>query len=50
MTKAEAAKALKRFTDGFNEANRELDPARNQSFESGALLALDAAVVKASRG
>ncbi|MEU9119326.1 hypothetical protein AB0C96_05605 [Streptomyces sp. NPDC048506] len=48
MSKAEGAKALQRFTDGFNKANRDLDPKLNPSFEAGALLAIDQAGIKAA--
>lgn len=48
VSKAEGAKALKRFTDGFNKANRQLDPKLNSSFEAGALLAIDQAGIKAA--
>ncbi|MER7023394.1 MULTISPECIES: hypothetical protein [Streptomyces] len=49
MTKADAAKALKQFTNGFNKANRTLDPAVTPSYESDALLTIDRAGLKASR-
>ncbi|MFE0377978.1 hypothetical protein ACFW1M_20875 [Streptomyces inhibens] len=48
MTKAEGAKALTHFADGFNKANRQLDPKLNPSFEAGALLAIDQAGIKAA--
>ncbi|WP_433856056.1 hypothetical protein [Streptomyces kronopolitis] len=48
MSKADGAKALQRFTDGFNEANRQLNPQHNPSFEGGALLAIDQAGIKAA--
>ncbi|MER6050332.1 hypothetical protein ABT168_23290 [Streptomyces sp. NPDC001793] len=50
VSQTDAAKALKRFTDGFNEANRTLDPKVNASFEAGALLAIDQAQIKAAHG
>ncbi|MER7161880.1 hypothetical protein [Streptomyces lydicus] len=46
--KAEGAKALAHFTDGYNKANRQLDPALNPAIEAGALLAIDQAGVKAA--
>lgn len=49
VTKADAAKALKQFTNGFNKANRTLDPAVTPSYESDALLTIDRAGLKASR-
>ncbi|NJP99651.1 hypothetical protein HCK00_03605 [Streptomyces sp. PLAI1-29] len=49
VTKAEAAKALARFTDGYNEANRELDPALTTRVETGALLTMAQADLKARR-
>lgn len=33
VSKTEGAKALQQFTDGFNEANRQLNPQLNPSFE-----------------
>ncbi|MFF3743974.1 hypothetical protein [Streptomyces kronopolitis] len=48
MSKADGAKALKHFTEGFNEANRQLNPRLNPSFEGGALLAIDQAGIKAA--
>ncbi|MFE7315695.1 hypothetical protein ACFU7T_21825 [Streptomyces sp. NPDC057555] len=50
VSKADAAQALKNFTDGFNKANRTLDAKVNASFEDGALLAIDQAGIKAARG
>ncbi|MGD3105142.1 hypothetical protein [Streptomyces sp. YGL11-2] len=50
VSKADAAQALKHFTDGFNKANRTLDPQVNTSFEAGALLAIDQAGIKAAHG
>ncbi|MFG2289952.1 hypothetical protein ACGFOU_28250 [Streptomyces sp. NPDC048595] len=49
MSKAEGAKALDRFADGFNKANRLLDPKLNPSFEAGPLLAIDQAGIKAAQ-
>ncbi|MEV7469442.1 hypothetical protein AB0O20_23455 [Streptomyces kronopolitis] len=48
MSKADGAKALKHFAEGFNEANRQLNPQLNPSFEGGALLAIDQAGIKAA--
>ncbi|WP_258527939.1 hypothetical protein [Streptomyces sp. NBRC 110611] len=48
MSKADGAKALQRFADGFNKVNRELNPELNPSFEGDALLALDQAGIKAA--
>ncbi|MFF7233528.1 hypothetical protein BX264_1923 [Streptomyces sp. 2333.5] len=48
VSKAEGAKALQQFTDGFNKANRQLAPQLNPSFEGGALLAIDQAGIKAA--
>ncbi|MCB5907142.1 hypothetical protein [Streptomyces pinistramenti] len=48
MSETEAAKALQRFTDGFNKANRTLDAKANASYESGALLSIDEAGIKAA--
>lgn len=48
VSKAEGAKALQRFADGFNKANRQLDPSLNPSFEAGPLLAIDQAGIKAA--
>ncbi|QIK09045.1 hypothetical protein G7Z12_26525 [Streptomyces sp. ID38640] len=48
VSKAEGTKALTRFTDGFNQAYRQLDPKLNPSFEAGALLAIDQAGIKAA--
>ncbi|MGW7578510.1 hypothetical protein [Streptomyces sp. NPDC054765] len=48
MSKAEGSKALAHFTETFNKANRQLDPALNPSFEGGALLAIDQAGIKAA--
>lgn len=48
VTKADATKALKHFTDGFNKANRTLDPAVNASYESDALLMIDRAGIKSA--
>ncbi|MFI7103591.1 hypothetical protein ACIBK8_30105 [Streptomyces sp. NPDC050161] len=48
VSKAEAAKALQHFTDGFNKANRTLDPKVNASYEAGALLSIDEAGIKAA--
>ncbi|WP_239010160.1 hypothetical protein [Streptomyces sp. 769] len=50
VSQADAAKALKQFADGFNKANRTLDPTVNTSIESGALLAIDQAQIKAAHG
>ncbi|MFC9740393.1 hypothetical protein [Streptomyces noursei] len=50
VSQADAAKALTHFTDGFNKANRTLDSAKNTAFESGALLAIDQAGIKAAHG
>ncbi|MFG2141408.1 hypothetical protein [Streptomyces sp. NPDC048650] len=50
MTKAEGAKALRHFTDGFNKTYRTLDPKLNASYEAGALLAIDQAKVKSAHG
>lgn len=49
VTKAGAAEALDRFTDGYNKANRELDPAVNAQVETGALHAMSQADLKARR-
>ncbi|MFB7634532.1 hypothetical protein ACFC0M_26765 [Streptomyces sp. NPDC056149] len=49
VSQADATKALKQFTDGFNKANRTLDPKVNASFEDGALLAIGQAGIKAAR-
>ncbi|MCC5034735.1 hypothetical protein DMH02_016270 [Streptomyces sp. WAC 00631] len=49
VTKAEAAKALERFTDGYNRANRELDPALGARVETGALQTMGEADLKARR-
>lgn len=49
VTKAEAAKALQRFTDGYNRANRELDPALGARVETGALQTMGEADLKARR-
>ena len=48
VTEAEGAKALQRFAEGFNKANSRLDPSVNPSYESGALLAIDQAGIKAA--
>ncbi len=48
VTKSEGAKALQHFADGFNKANSRLDPSVNPSYESGALLAIDQAGIKAA--
>ncbi|MGW1376409.1 hypothetical protein ACWD6P_19350 [Streptomyces sp. NPDC002446] len=48
MSKAEGAKALDRFADSYNKANRALDPKVNSSFEAGALLAIDQAGITAA--
>ncbi|MEU9110560.1 hypothetical protein AB0D04_01865 [Streptomyces sp. NPDC048483] len=50
VTKAEGAKALQRFADGFNKAYSTVDPKINSTFEAGALLASDQASVKQVRG
>lgn len=47
VSKADADTALQRFIDGYNEANRELDPKLVASYETGAAHAIDEAVVKA---
>jgi hypothetical protein len=49
VSKADGAKALQQFTDGFNAANRKLDPTMNPAFEAGSLLAIDQAGLKAAR-
>src|SRR3954468_21297765 len=48
VSETDGGKALKRFADGFNKANRQLDPQLNPSFETGALLAIDQAGIKAA--
>ncbi|MCK7623486.1 hypothetical protein MUU72_10335 [Streptomyces sp. RS10V-4] len=50
VSQADAAKALQHFTEGFNKANRALDPTVNPSYEAGALLAIDQAGIKAAHG
>ncbi|MEU2214529.1 MULTISPECIES: hypothetical protein [Streptomyces] len=47
MSKAEAATALKQFTDGFNASNSKLDPKVNPTYETESLLAVDQALTKA---
>ncbi|MFF3762607.1 hypothetical protein ACFYYR_00705 [Streptomyces sp. NPDC001922] len=47
--KADAAKALERFTDGYNTAYRKSDPAAAAEVETGALLAMEEPRVKAQR-
>ncbi len=49
VTKADATAALKHFTEGFNKANRTLDPAVTATYESDALLMIDRAGLKAAR-
>ncbi|WP_257155674.1 hypothetical protein [Streptomyces sp. Ru87] len=49
VSKAEAAKALETFTDGYNEANRKLDPAVIAKVETGALNTMNGADLKARR-
>lgn len=48
-TKAEAAKALRRFTAGYNKAYRESDPAVIAGVETGALRTMNQAGLKAQR-
>ncbi|WP_030370468.1 hypothetical protein [Streptomyces rimosus] len=47
VSKAEAATALKQFTDGFNASNSKLDPKVNPTYETESLLAVDQALTKA---
>ncbi|MGW7551607.1 hypothetical protein [Streptomyces rimosus] len=47
VSKAEAATALKQFTDGFNASNSKLDPKVNPTYETESLLAIDQALTKA---
>ncbi|MGP3947259.1 hypothetical protein [Streptomyces sp. 7N604] len=49
MTKAEAAKALERFADGYNTAYRESDPAALAGVETGPLQAMNQPGVRAQR-
>lgn len=49
VTKAEADKALRHFTDAFNKNSRALDPKANTSYEAGAMLGIDQAGMKASQ-
>ncbi len=49
VTRAEAAKALGRFTDGYTEAYRRLDPALVDRVETGALAEIGRADLAAQR-
>ncbi|MGP3979595.1 hypothetical protein [Streptomyces sp. KR80] len=49
MTKAEAAKALERFTEGYNTAYRESSPDAIADVESGPLLTMGQAGLKAQQ-
>ncbi|MFJ8541919.1 hypothetical protein ACIRFH_07865 [Streptomyces sp. NPDC093586] len=48
-TRAEAAKALERFTDAYNKADKAYDGSLDAEYTTGALAAIDSARLKAGR-
>ncbi|WP_069811691.1 hypothetical protein [Streptomyces sp. TP-A0874] len=48
-SEAEAARVLKKFNDGYNEANRELDSGVSSRYSTGALDTISQADIKAAR-
>lgn len=49
LSEADAGTALQQFINGYNKANRTLDPKVNATYETGALHAIDEAVIKVQK-